>query len=218
MSTTSSTKSTPSSHDAPSARVNERVVAKEVRAHEHARHRTKERREHALAKERKEKAAAVRVLGLKVTTHGHGAKLVRRLSMESWDGEEPEEQRSGRSALPGTPVQESAPAPKNDAAPPRHSTSSFAELTLGDFISRPRRPKAKRECSSGICRCVLASLMVGFPDVAELDFELISPIHAVIALDDAEADEPWEYITRASLNDGSVWKGKSYAQAVASAM
>jgi len=54
--------------------------------------------------------------------------------------------------------------------------------------------------------------------VAELDFEVIPPIRAVIALDDAEADEPWEYITRASLNDGSAWKGKSYAQAVASAM
>lgn len=51
---------------------------------------------------------------------------------------------------------------------------------------------------------------------AEFDFEVIPPIRAVIALDDA--DEPWEYITRASLNDGSVWKGKSYAQAVVSAM
>ena len=89
---------------------------------------------------------------------------------------------------------------------------------LGDLISGPRSPKMKHECSSGICRCVLASLTVGFPDVAKLDFELISPIRAVTALDDAEADEPWEYITRASLNDGSVWKGKSYGQAVASTM
>ena len=47
---------------------------------------------------------------------------------------------------------------------------------------------------------------------------MIPPIRAVIALDDAEADESWEYITRAGLNDGSAWKGKSYAQAVASAM
>lgn len=54
--------------------------------------------------------------------------------------------------------------------------------------------------------------------VTELGFELIPPIRAVIALDDAEGDEPWEYITRASVNDGSAWKGKSYAQAVASAM
>ncbi|KAI9569470.1 hypothetical protein HD554DRAFT_1978752, partial [Boletus coccyginus] len=153
---------------------------KDVRAHEHARHRTKERREYALAKERKEKVAAVRVLGLKVI---HGAKLVRRLSMESWDGEEPREQRSVTAAH------------ERDVAPcPRDSTSSFTELTLGDLISKPRKPKAR-----------------------QLDFEVIPPIRAVIALDDAEADEPWEYITRASLNDGSVWKGKSYAQAVASA-
>lgn len=56
--------------------------------------------------------------------------------------------------------------------------------------------------------------------VAELDFEMIPPIRAVIALDDVDvdADEPWEYITRASVNDGFAWKGKSYAKAVASAM
>lgn len=53
---------------------------------------------------------------------------------------------------------------------------------------------------------------------AELDFEVIPPIRAVIVLDDGEADEPWEYISRASLNDGSAWKGKSYAQVAASAM
>lgn len=135
MSTTSSTKSTQSSHDAPSARLNEGVAAKEVRAHEHARHRTKERREHALAKERKEKAAAVRVLGVKVS---HGTKLVRKHSMEGWDGEEPEQQRS----VPGVPLHQQ----EHDVAPPRGSTSSFTELTLGDLISKPRRPKPKREC------------------------------------------------------------------------
>lgn len=131
MPTTSSTKPTPSSHDAPIARLNE---GKDVRAHEHARHRTKERREYALAKERKEKVAAVRVLGLKVT---HGAKLVRRLSMESWDGEEPREQWSVTAAH------------ERDVAPrrPRDSTSSFTELTLGDLISKPRKPKARRECA-----------------------------------------------------------------------
>ncbi|KAG8219340.1 hypothetical protein J3R82DRAFT_223 [Butyriboletus roseoflavus] len=163
MSTTSSVEFTQSSHDTPSAHLNESIVAKEVRAHEHARHRTKER---------KEKAAAVRVLpvGFKVT---HGTKLVRKLSMESWDGEEPKDQR---------------PAP---AAPPRDNTSSFTKLTLGDLISKPRRSKPK-----------------------QFDFEVIPPIRAVIALDDVEADEPWEYITRASVNDGSAWRGKSYAQAV----
>lgn len=54
--------------------------------------------------------------------------------------------------------------------------------------------------------------------IAELDFEVVPPIRPVIALDDGEADESWEYVTRASLNDGSAWKGKSYAQAVVSAM
>ncbi|KAH0837867.1 hypothetical protein J3R83DRAFT_6095 [Lanmaoa asiatica] len=192
MSTTSSTKSTPLSHDAPSVRLNESAAAKEVRAHEHARHRIKERREHTLAKERKSKAAAVRVLGIKVS---HGAKLVRKHSMENWDGEEPEERRSA----PAMSVQDAVPVHEQEQehrmAPPRDSTGSFTELTLGDLISRPRRPKAK-----------------------QLDFEVIPPIRAVIALDDVEADEPWEYITRASLNDGSAWVGKSYAQAVASAM
>lgn len=154
MSTTSSTKSTQSSHDTPSTRLNEGAASKEVRAREHARHRVKERWEHALAKERKEKAAAVRVLGVKVT---HGAKLVRRVSMESWDGEEPEEQRSVPAAsVQGMPVRE------HDVAPPRDSTSLFTELTLGDLISRPRRPKVKREYLSGL-RGVLASLIVAFP-------------------------------------------------------
>jgi len=138
MPTTSSTKSAPSSQDAPNTRLNE---GKDVRAHEHARHRTKERREYVLAKERKEKVAAVRVLGLKVT---YGAKLVRRLSMESWDGEEPQEQRSV-TAAPGTPVRQ------RDVARPRDSTSSFTELTLGDLISKPRKPKARRECLCGVC-------------------------------------------------------------------
>ncbi|KAF8435654.1 hypothetical protein L210DRAFT_3648350 [Boletus edulis BED1] len=169
MPTTSTTKSTPPSHDTPSARIDQGVATKEVRAHEHARHRTKERREHALTKERKEKAAA--------------------LSMESWDGEEPKEARSAQEGAPRTPVQALGP----ELGSGHDVRSSFTELTLGDLISKPRRPKAK-----------------------QLDFEVIPPIRAVIALDDAEADEPWEYITRASLNDA--WKGKSYAQAVASAI
>lgn len=150
MSTTSSTKSTQPSHDAPSARLNEGVAAKEVRAHEHARHRTKERREHALAKERKEKVAAVRVLGLKVP---YGAKLVRKLSMENWDGEGPEERRlvpaaSVKGGVPGIQmlVHGHESEQEYDVAPPRDSTNSFTELTLGDLISKPQRPKRKREC------------------------------------------------------------------------
>ncbi|KAG9313897.1 hypothetical protein JVU11DRAFT_4668 [Chiua virens] len=167
----STIKSTLSAHDSPTT-VHLNEVAKEVRAHEHARHRTKERREHALAKERKEKAAAGRGLG-------HGG-LGRR------------EAPCGGCAR--YPVQ-GADAANEDVASPRASTGSCTELTLGDIISRPRQPKAK-----------------------QLDFEVIPHIRAVIALDDADADESWEYITRASVNDGSAWKGKSYAQAVASAM
>ena len=189
MSTTS-TKSTTSPHDA-STRVNEGPRAKEVRAHEHARHRTKERREHALAKERKDKAATVRALGLKTP-----GKPVRKLSLESWDGEEPEQPPAA------------APVPAPTEAP--RSTSAFALLTLGELISRPRRPKAKRASSP-----VPSELSLTF--CAELDFEVIPPLRHVIALDDAE-DEPWEYVTHASVCDGSAWKGKSYAQAAASAM
>lgn len=215
MPTTPSTKSFSSSHHAPSARLNEGTAAKEVRAREHARHRTKERREHALAKERKEKATAARVSGLKVT-HTHGAKLVRKLSMESWDGEEPgEKERSAPGAVSGAPAQGPESGTDADVAPSRERSNVFAELTLGDFVSEPRRPKGKRGCLNG----VVVVLVADVSDVAaELDFELVPPIRAVIALDDPEGDEAWEYITRASLNDGSAWKGKSYAQAVASAM
>jgi len=194
MSTTSSTKPTPPSNDVSSARLNDLggSAAKDVRAHEHARHRTKERQEHALAKERKEKAATVRALGLKVV---RGAKLVRRLSMETWDGLVPKEQQQPARRS----VEEAVPLPQSPLSPQRDGLGSpFTELTLGDVISKPRQPKAK-----------------------QLDFEVIPPIRAVIALDDVDvdADEPWEYITRASINDNVfAWKGKSYAQAVASAM
>lgn len=235
MSTTPSTKSTQfqSSHDAQSALLNKGTAAKEVRAHEHARHRTKERREHALAKERKEKAAVMRVLGLRVT---HGARLARKVSMESWDGEEPAEGQhsvtqdasSVRDVTPGTPAQAQAQTQtdedwythKDDVAPPRDSASPFTVLTLGDLISRPRRPKAKRKLIYCLFDCLRGSWVadIALLYTAVLDFEVIPPIRPVIALDDAEVDEQWEYITRASLNDGSAWKGKSYAQAVASAM
>jgi len=186
MSTTSSTTSSQSSHDALGAGLTEGIAAKEVRAHEHARHRTKERREHALARERKNKAIAVKAWGLKVA---RGTRLGRKPSMEKWDGDEPEV----------TPPALSVSALDSVVAPPRKSTGSFTGLTLGDLISKPRRHKAKK-----------------------LDFEVIPPVRAVIALDDFghdfEADEPWEYVTGAYLNDAPTWKALSYAQAAAPAM
>ncbi|KAH7886294.1 hypothetical protein F5I97DRAFT_1243320 [Phlebopus sp. FC_14] len=183
MSTTSSTKSSQPSNDALSARLTE-GVAKEVRAHEHARNRTKERREHVQVKERKERAAVARATGIKVS---QGLKPVKGLSMDSWDGDE--EAVVGHETLPPKP-----PALKAVAPPAR-----FGSLTLGDLISIPRRKKAK-----------------------QLDFEVIPPVRAVIALDDCsvnmEVDEPWEYISRASLNDEPSWKAMSYAQAAATAL
>jgi len=125
MSTTSSSKSLP---DTLSVRLAE-GVAKDIRAHEHARHRAKERREHTQAKERK---AAFKAFGMKLSSHGHGAKPVRRSRTESWDTEEPEFLPSRK---PPSVILQSL-------APLRPSTSPFTELTLADLISVPRLQKA----------------------------------------------------------------------------
>ncbi|KAI6163672.1 hypothetical protein EDD17DRAFT_1872725 [Pisolithus thermaeus] len=196
MSTATSTTPTtakspnPSSNDTLSVRLTQGVT-KDVRAHEHARHRAKERQEHAQAKERKEKAAMFRALGFKVSssTGGHGGKpaAARRPRVESWDGDE----------LDVSPWIKSSYVPLEPAAAPlRSGAGPFSELTLADLISFPPQEKAKK-----------------------LDFEVIPPVRAVIALDDdtddTESDEPWEYITRASLNNELPQKGRSYAQAAA---
>ncbi|KAL4067235.1 hypothetical protein V8B97DRAFT_1918994 [Scleroderma yunnanense] len=163
-------------------------VAKDVRAHEHARHRAKERREHVQAKERKEKVAVLKAFGMKLSSHGHGAKPVRKSRAESWDGDVPEVPLPSKSSSLLQPL-----------APLRTSTGSFTELTLGDLISVPFPKKAKK-----------------------LDFEVIPPVRAVIALDDAtydvEPDEPWEYITGTGLDDQLPQKERSYAQAAAAAI
>ncbi|KAI6015669.1 hypothetical protein EDC04DRAFT_2948522 [Pisolithus marmoratus] len=177
--TTSSTaNSNPSSNDALSVRLTE-GIAKDVRAHEHARHRAKQQQEHAQAKERKERAAVLRALGFKASASsgGHGGKpaAVRRLTMDpSWDGDEPDVSPWTKpSCVPLEPV----------AAPLRSGAGPLTELTLADLISVPR-PQKKGKHS---------------------DFEVIPPVRAVIALDDdtddTESDEPWEYVTRASLNN-----------------
>ncbi|KAF9235129.1 hypothetical protein BU15DRAFT_78299 [Melanogaster broomeanus] len=199
MSTTSYNESSKlSGSDALSARGTDGVAAKEVRAHEHARHRIKERREHALARERKERAAAVRAVGPKAAPGARlpvGAGRRKPSSMQqSWDGEVPE--AAATATLLSVPAE--AVDERGAASLPKR-TSAFAELTLGDLVSRPRRQKANK-----------------------LDFEVVPPVRAVIALDDfrhdIEADETWEYVTRSSLHDGPIWKGMSYAQAVATAM
>lgn len=198
MSTATSTTSTtakspsPSSNDTLSVRLTQGVT-KDVRAHERARHRAKERQEHAQAKERKEKAAMFKALGFKVSSlssGGHGGKpaAARRPTVESWDGDE----------LDVSPWIKPFYVPLEPAAAPlRSGAGPFSELTLADLISvPPPQEKAKK-----------------------LDFEVIPPVRAVIALDDdtddTESDEPWEYITRASLNNELPQKGRSYAQAAA---
>ncbi|KAI5998131.1 hypothetical protein EDD15DRAFT_2363949 [Pisolithus albus] len=195
MSTTTSP--TPTSAKSPNPSVNDTLsvrltqgVTKDVRAHERARHRAKERQEHAQAKERKEKAAIFRALGFKVSSSSSGGKpaAARRPSVGSWDGDELDVSLWTKpSYVPLEPA----------AAPLRSGADLFSELTLADLISvsRPQK-KAKK-----------------------LDFEVIPPVRAVIALDDdtddTESDEPWEYITRASLNNELPQKGRSYAEAAA---
>ncbi|KAH7924485.1 hypothetical protein BV22DRAFT_1129787 [Leucogyrophana mollusca] len=161
------------------------IPAKEVRAHEHARHRVKERREHAQAKERKERVAAWKAVG---GTYGGGgrqnSRTTRRFGMEVWDGGEPE----GDIQLYGHSVR---------AAPslPRGGTEVRAtEVKLADLISlRPRKAPKGRDS----------------------EFEVVPRVRSVIALDefgyDVELDEPWEYVSLTA--EQPAWRGMSYAQA-----
>ncbi|KAG2050361.1 hypothetical protein BDR06DRAFT_960319 [Suillus hirtellus] len=95
--------------------------AKDQRAYEHARHQTKERQEHALMKERKERAAArVRAPALK---EGHLSRAARKASMEFWDGDEPDPRTLTGS---GRPINV-APTPRNE--------SGFSKMALADFVT-----------------------------------------------------------------------------------
>ncbi|KAG6335455.1 hypothetical protein ID866_3629 [Astraeus odoratus] len=196
MSATPSPNPSQPSNDALTTSVIEGVAAKDVRAHEHARHRAKERRVHAQAKERKEKAAVLKSFGIRASSHGciGAAKPSRKLTMESWDGDD----LGDAVPLPLPSHKPSSSVALEACAPPRSSTGSFAELTLADLVSVPRPRKGKK-----------------------LDFEVIPPIRAVIALDDialdVEPDEPWEYVSRASL-DNEFTQGRSYAQAAAAGL
>lgn len=194
--TSSTTQSSrPSSNDTLSVRLVTEGVAKDVRAHERARRRAKEREEHAQAKGRKEKAAVLRALGFKVSSStssgGHGGKPA---AARKYSMEIWDGDQPDVS-----PWRKPSCVPLELATVPLQSNvGPFTELTLADLISVPRPQKKGKK----------------------LDFEVIPPVRAVIALDDdtddTESDEPWEYITRASfLNSELPQKGRSYAQAAA---
>lgn len=129
MSTTSNENSSQKLHETITNRLTE-VGAKDQRAHERARHQTKERREHALLKERKEKAAAARVTGLKESPASRTGKKV---TMESWDGDEPEFRPL---AVPVT----IAPVPGNKFG--------FPEIRLADLVTFKAKKPSK---ALGMC-------------------------------------------------------------------
>jgi hypothetical protein len=133
MSTTSNEKSSQKPHETIVNRLPE-VGDKDQRAHERARHQTKERQEHAQLKERKEKAAVARVAGLKERA---GPRTGKRATMEGWDGDEPEYRSLARSASPAT-ITPAAPANK----------PGFPKISLADFVTfKAKKPsKAQGTC------------------------------------------------------------------------
>ncbi|OAX39216.1 hypothetical protein K503DRAFT_799829 [Rhizopogon vinicolor AM-OR11-026] len=104
------------------------VGAKDQRAHERARHQTKERREHAMLMERKERAATARVMGLKERA---GPRPGKKATMESWDGDEPEYRAFAGSDRPAT----IAPVPGN--------RSGFPKIALADFVTFKTKKPSK---------------------------------------------------------------------------
>jgi len=124
MSTTSSIEKSPQNlHESVTDRLTD-VGAKDQRAHERARHRMKERWEHAQLKERKEKVAAARATGLKDKPASRTAK---KPTMESWDGDEPLYRAT--LAIPA-PV---APAPGN----------GFPKVALADLVTFKTKKPSK---------------------------------------------------------------------------
>lgn len=104
---------------------------KDQRAHERARHQTKERREHAQLKERKEKAAAARVTGLKERT---GSRTGKKANVESWDGDEPEYTLAA-SDHPATVAPVLVPGNGNK--------SGFPKIALADLVTFKTKKPSK---------------------------------------------------------------------------
>ncbi|KAG1813954.1 uncharacterized protein BJ212DRAFT_1364716 [Suillus subaureus] len=166
MSTISSEKSPQHSHET----MNDRFTglgAKDQRAYERARHQTKERREHAQVKERKERAAAgVRAPAFK---EGHLSRAARRVSMEFWDGDEPDSRTLTGS---GCPVN-IAPMPRNK--------SGFSKMALGDFVTlRTKKLSKTQDVDFEILPPVRS--VIALDDLGH----------------DIEINEPWEFISLAS--------------------
>ncbi|KAJ8590549.1 hypothetical protein M405DRAFT_861279 [Rhizopogon salebrosus TDB-379] len=130
MSTTSNEKSSQKPHETIVNRLPE-VGDKDQRAHERARHQTKERQEHAQLKERKVKAAVARVAGLKERA---GPRTGKRATMEGWDGDEPEYRSLARSASPAT-ITPAAPANK----------PGFPKISLADFVTFKAKKPSKAQ-------------------------------------------------------------------------
>ncbi|KAG1742755.1 uncharacterized protein EDB91DRAFT_1127895 [Suillus paluster] len=165
MSTTSSEKSPQKSHETVSNCLTE-VGAKDQRAYERARHQTKERREHAQLKERKERAAT----GVRATPpkEGHVSRAARRVSMEFWDGDEPD---SGPLTGLGRPI---------NVAPVPRIKSGFSKVVLADFVTFKTKKLSKAQDVDFEFLPPVRSV------IALDDFG-----------HDIEIDEPWEFISLA---------------------
>ncbi|KAG1793421.1 uncharacterized protein HD556DRAFT_1308570 [Suillus plorans] len=130
MSTTSSEKSPEQPHETVTNRLTE-VGAKDQRAYERARHQTKERREYAQVKERKERTVAgAPAPALK---EGHASRAAKKASLELWDGNELDSRILIGS---GRPVNV-APVPRNK--------SGFSKMALADFVTFKTKKRFKAQ-------------------------------------------------------------------------
>ncbi|KAG1747587.1 hypothetical protein EDB19DRAFT_1905339 [Suillus lakei] len=163
MSTTSSEKSPQQSYETVNNRLTE-VGAKDQRAYERARHQTKERREHAQVKERKERAAAG--APTPVLKEGHANRTAKRVSIEFWDGDEPDSRALAGS---GRPVNV-APVPRNK--------SGFSKMALADFVTFKAKKLSKTQDADFEVLPPVRSV------IALDDFG-----------HDIEINEPWEFIS-----------------------
>ncbi|KAG2153550.1 uncharacterized protein EDB93DRAFT_1102690 [Suillus bovinus] len=164
MSTTPSEKSPQHSHETVENHFTG-LGAKDQRAYERARHQTKERREHAQMKERKEAAARVRAPALK---EEHLSRAARRISMEFWDGDEPDPRTLTGF---GRPV---------NVAPVSRIESGFSKMTLADFVTfRTKKLSKAQDVDFEVLPPVRS--VIALDDFGH----------------DVEINEPWEFISLA---------------------